>query len=323
MRHREIAFFEGRFVPLAEANINVMTHAFNYGTAVFEGIRGYWNADDEETYLFRPREHFVRMLQNAALLKMRLPYDADALCELTAELVRRNGCREDVYIRPLAYKTARQIGTKLSPGDDFTMFVVPMRDYVDTSRPLAVGVSSWRRVEDNAIPARGKICGAYVNSALAATEARDNGYDEAIVLNAAGKVAEGAAMNIFIVRDGKLVTTPIYADILEGVTRHTVVELARWELGVETEFRPIDRSELYIADEVFFCGTGAQIAAIGSVDRRPIGDGQIGPLTRRLQALYGDVVRGRVGRYHKWLRPCRMAASALEEESPCLAAFGD
>ncbi len=320
MRHCEIAFFEGRFVPLAEANINIMTHAFNYGTAVFEGIRGYWNADDGEVYLFRPREHFVRLLRNAALLKMQLPYDAEMLCELTAELVRRNGYCENVYVRPLAYKTARQIGTKLSPGDDFTMFVVPMHDYVDTSRPLAVGVSSWRRIEDNAIPARGKICGAYVNSALAATEARDNGYDEAIVLNSAGKVAEGAAMNLFIVRDGKLVTTPIYADILEGITRHTVVELAQRELGIETEFRPIDRSELYIADEVFFCGTGAQIAAIGSVDRRTIGDGQPGPLTRRLQTLYGDVVRGRLAGYGHWVLPCRMSAPAREEAAPYLAA---
>jgi len=322
MRHREIAFFEGRFVPLAEANINVMTHAFNYGTAVFEGIRGYWNGDDEEMYLFRPREHFVRLIQNASLLKMGLPYDADVLCELTAELVRRNGYREDVYIRPLVYKTARQIGTKLSPGEDFTMFVVPMRDYVDTSRPLSVGVSSWRRLEDNAIPARGKICGAYVNSALAATEARDNGYDEAIVLNAAGKVAEGAAMNLFILRGGRLVTTPVYADILEGITRHTVVELARWELGIETEFRPIDRSELYIADEIFFCGTGAQIAAIGAVDRRPIGNGQSGPVTRRLQALYADVVRGRVPHYRHWLLPCQMASSYVEDTA-CLAGFGD
>ncbi|MFQ3582037.1 MAG: branched-chain amino acid transaminase [Chloracidobacterium sp.] len=322
MRHREIAFFEGSFVPLAEANINVMTHAFNYGTAVFEGIRGYWSEDDQEIYLFRPREHFVRLIQNASLLKMKLPYDADMLCELATEMVRRNGYREDVYIRPLVYKTARQIGTKLSPGDDVTMFVVPMRDYVDTSRPLAVSVSSWRRVEDNAIPARGKICGAYVNSALAATEARDNGYDEAIVLNSAGKVAEGAAMNVFIVRDGKLVTTPVYADILEGITRHTVVELARWELGIETEFRPIDRSELYIADEVFFCGTGAQIAAIGSVDRRPVGSGQVGPVTRRLQALYGDVVRGRVRHYGKWLLPCQMAAVDVDA-MPCLAGFSE
>ncbi|OYT72495.1 MAG: branched chain amino acid aminotransferase [Chloracidobacterium sp. CP2_5A] len=322
MRHREVAFFEGSFVPLAEANINVMTHAFNYGTAVFEGIRGYWNADDEELYLFRPRDHFARLIQNASLLKMKLPYDADALCDLAVELIQRNGYREDVYIRPLAYKTARQIGTKLSPGDDFTMFVVPMRDYVDTSRPLAVSVSSWRRVEDNAIPARGKICGAYVNSALAATEARDNGYDEAIVLNAHGKVAEGAAMNIFIARNSKLVTTPIYADILEGITRHTVVELARWELGVETDFRPIDRSELYIADEAFFCGTGAQIAAIGSVDRRLVGTGQAGPITRRLQAIYGDVTRGRIGHYRKWLLSCRVTSRSLESAS-CLAGVGD
>lgn len=299
-----IAYFEGRYVPLADAKINVMTHAFNYGTGVFEGIRGYYNREEETTYLFRLSEHFERLMQNAGLLKMRLPYTIDELCGVAVELVRRAGFSQNVYLRPLAYKTACQIGTKLSPGEDLTMFIVPMGDYVDTTRPLAAAVSSWRRIEDNAIPARGKICGSYVNSALAATEARDNGYDEAIVLNEAGKVAEGAAMNLFIIRHGKLVTSPVHSNILEGITRSTVVELAARELQIETEFRLIDRTELYIADEVFFCGTGAQIASVGSIDHRPVGNGETGRITERLQALYGDVVTGKMSRYAHWLTPC-------------------
>lgn len=304
------AYFQGRYVPLAEANINVMTHAFNYGTGVFEGIRGYWNRDTREMYLFRLREHYERFLQNTGFLKMKLPYSAQDLCDISVELVRKNGFDENVYLRPLAYKTACQIGTKLSPGEDVTIFAVPMGDYVDTTRSLAACVSTWRRLEDNAIPARGKICGGYVNSALAATEARDNGYDEAIMLNEAGKVSEGAAMNMFMVRHGKLVTTPVYSNILEGITRSTVVEIAANELGIETEFRQIDRSELYIADEIFFCGTGAQIAGIGSVDRREVGDGDTGPITAKLQAIYSDVVQGRLPEYSKWLTPCSAPVAA-------------
>ncbi len=299
-----IAFFEGKFVPLADAKVNVMTHAFNYGTGVFEGIRGYYNRDEGEIFLFRLREHMNRLVHNCRLLKIEIPFPLEELCDIAADLIRRNGFAEDVYIRPLAYKNAQQIGTKLSPGADITMFAVPMGDYVDTSRPLDVAVSSWWRVEDNAIPARGKICGSYVNSALAATEARDNGFDEAIVLNQSGKVAEGAAMNLFIVRDGKLIGPPVYSNILEGITRSTVTRLALENLGIETEYRPIDRTELYMAEEAFFCGTGAQIAAIGSVDRKPVGDGTTGPITARLQALYGEVVRGRLPRYGDWLTPC-------------------
>lgn len=304
------AYFQGRFVPLAEANINVMTHAFNYGTGIFEGIRGYWNRDQREMYLFRLREHYERFLQNTGFLKMNLPHTAQDLCDISVELVQRNGFEENVYLRPLAYKTACQIGTKLSPGEDVTIFAVPMGDYVDTTRPLAACVSSWRRLEDNAIPARGKICGGYVNSALAATEARDNGYDEAIVLNEMGKVSEGAAMNIFIIRHGKLVTTPVYANILEGITRHTVVEIAANELGIETEFRQIDRSELYIAEEIFFCGTGAQIAGIGSVDHRRIGTGETGAITAKLQAVYAELVQGRLPGYEKWLTACSARTAA-------------
>ncbi|MBX7221637.1 MAG: branched-chain amino acid transaminase [Blastocatellia bacterium] len=304
LQHIGTAYFEGKFVPLADAKVSVMTHAFNYGTGIFEGIRGYYNREEQEVYLFRLAEHYQRLLQNSRLLKIEMPYTVEHLCNLTTELVRLNNFDTDIYVRPLAYKNVCQIGTKLSPGADFTIFAVPMGDYVDTFRALNVGVSSWRRIEDNAIPARGKITGAYVNSALAATEARDNGFDEAIVLSEDGQISEGSAMNFFLIRNGRLVTTPIYANILEGITRHTVTELAKHELGIETEFRPIDRSELYVADEAFFCGTGAQIAPIGSIDRRPLGDGGVGPISAKLQHLYNDVVRGKLRRYSHWLTPC-------------------
>jgi branched-chain amino acid aminotransferase len=298
-----IAFFEGKFVPLSEAKVSVQIHALNYGTGIFEGIRGYYNQEREEIYLFRLADHFRRMLKNCNLIKIELPYTVDDLCNMTIELIRRNNFQRDLYVRPLAYKTSCQIGTKLTPGSDFTMFAVAMDDYIATDRALNVCISSWRRLEDNSIPPRGKICGSYVNSALAATEARDNGFDEAIVLNNDGHVAEGAAMNLFMIRDGKLVTTPITANILEGITRTAIMKFGKEELGLEHETRQIDRSELYMAEELFFCGTGAQIAPIGSVDHRKIGDGKPGPIALEIQKTYDRIVRGRNERYIDWCTP--------------------
>ncbi len=312
MTDSAIAFFEGKFVPLSDAKISVQVHGFNYGTAIFEGIRGYYNPDEEEIYLFRLVEHYRRMLKSCKIIKIELPFNEQELADLTCELVKRNNFRRDIYIRPLAYKTACQIGTKLSPGSDFTVFAVPMDDYIATNRALKVCISSWRRVEDNSIPPRGKICGSYVNSALAATEARDNGFDEAVVLNNDGHVAEGAAMNIFMVRDGRLITTPITANILEGITRTTLAKIAKEEINTEMEVRQIDRSELYIADELFFCGTGAQIAAIGSVDHRNVGDGNPGPITLKLQKLYSDVVRGHNKKYQDWCTPIYKTETATK-----------
>lgn len=300
MTDSAIAFFQGNFVPLSEAKVSVQIHALNYGTAIFEGIRGYYNKEKGEMYLFRLVEHYRRMLKNCKIIKIELPYSAEDLAELTCEMIRRNDYRCDIYVRPLAFKTACQIGTKLTPGSDFSMFAVPMDDYIDTHRPLKVCVSSWRRVEDNSIPPRGKICGSYVNSALAATEARDNGFDEALVLNNDGHVAEGAAMNFFMLRDGKLVTTPITANILEGITRTSIMRIGKEILNIDWEARNIDRSELYMADELFFCGTGAQIASIGSVDHRVIGNGETGAVTAQLQKIYDQIVRAKDERYPEW-----------------------
>ena len=298
------AYFKGQFVPMEQAKVSVMTHAFNYGTAVFEGIRAYWNAEHEQLYVLRLREHYVRLLESAKILRMKLALDADAMSALTVELLQREGYREDVYIRPLAYKADEIIGVRLhNLHDEFTIFATPFGKYIDKDEGAHVCVSSWRRNDDNAIPPRGKVTGAYVNSALIKSEAQLNGFDEAIVLNHDGHVSEGSAENFFMVRGGKLITPPVTANILEGITRSTVIQLAKDELGIETVERQIDRSELYIAEEAFFCGTGVQIAAIASVDHYPVGSGRIGPITSQLRDLYFRVVRGQIEKYRGWCTP--------------------
>jgi len=301
---KKYAFFQGKVVPLEEARVGVMTHALNYGTGVFEGIRGYWNGEHEEIYIFRLREHFVRFEKNCRMMCIGLPHRADDLVEMTLSLVRMHGYRQDVYVRPLAYKASEQIGVSMAGvADDFTMFVSPFGNYVDIDRGLSICVSSWKRSDDNAIPGRAKACGNYVNTALIKNEAVLNGFDEAVVLNYSGFVVEGSAENIFILRDGTLVTPSVADGILEGITRETIIKLAYEELGISTVERAIARTELYYADEVFFTGTGAQVAPVTSVDRRPVGDGEVGPVAGQLQALYFDVVKGRNPKYVDMLTP--------------------
>jgi branched-chain amino acid aminotransferase len=298
------AFFRGEFVPLRDANINVMTHGFNYGTAVFEGIRAYWNAEQEQLFALELVPHYERIRHSARLLMMEVHQSPEELAEITVELLRRDGLREDVYIRPIVYKSSETIGVRLhNLASDIVIFGVPFGQYIDTEGGIRAQVSSWRRTDDNAIPARGKITGAYVNGALAKSEAQLNGFDEAIVLTADGHVSEGSAENLFIVRNGVLVTAPVTDNILEGITRRRLMEMARGELGVNVEERTIDRTELYVADEVFLCGTGAQISPVIEIDRRPIGTGRPGPITRDLSRSYFDAVRGRLPAYRDWLTP--------------------
>jgi branched-chain amino acid aminotransferase len=304
------AFFRGGFVPIEEAKVSVMTHAFNYGTGCFEGIRAYWNEEDEQLYVFRMQEHYQRLLNSARILQIKLPYTVDELGDLTLELLRKEGYRQDAYIRPLAYKSAEGIGVRLHDvEDDLTIFAVPFGRYIEREEGVRAGVSSWRRVDDNAVPARAKITGAYINSALAKTDALLSGYDEAIVLTQEGHVSEGSAENLFLLKNEHLVTPPVTADILEGITRATVMEIAREELGLWTTERQIDRSELYTADEAFFCGTGVQIAAIVEIDHRPIGDGKIGSVVSQLRNLYFDIVRGKEPKYRAWCTPVYSAGS--------------
>ncbi|MGH2416949.1 MAG: branched-chain amino acid transaminase [Candidatus Limnocylindria bacterium] len=298
------AYFRGEFVPLRDANINVMTHGFNYGTAVFEGIRAYWNAEEEQLFGLELLAHYERIRASARLLMMEVRQSPQDLVEITVELLRRDGLREDVYLRPIIYKSSETIGVRLHNLDaDITIFGVPFGQYIDTEGGIRAQVSSWRRTDDNAIPARGKITGAYVTGALAKSEAQLNGFDEAIVLTADGHVSEGSAENLFIVKRGTLITPPVTDNILEGITRGRLMEIARDELGIDVVERQIDRTELYNADEVFLCGTGAQISPVIEIDRRTIGSGRPGPVARDLSRTYFDAVRGRTPAYRDWLTP--------------------
>ena len=298
------AFFQGNIVPLSEAKIGVMTHAFNYGTAVFEGIRGNWNEETQTTYLFRLRDHFERLAQSSKILTLKMNQTVDRLCEIAVELVERSGFTEDVYLRPMVYLSSEQLGVRLhNLESDTLIFLTPFPAYLpETAR---CHTSTWRRVDDTGIPPRAKVTGIYVNSALAKTEAVLNGFDEAIMLNANGHVSEGSGENIFMVRKGKLIMPGPADNVLEGITAASVVELARKELGIETVEREIDRSELYIADEIFMTGTAAHLTPIVEVDRRIVGNGRPGPITSQLSSLFFDCIRGKNEKYSTWSTPAR------------------
>jgi branched-chain amino acid aminotransferase len=278
-----------------------MTHALNYGTAVFAGVRAYWNPDQAALFLFRPLDHFRRFLESARMMRMSLNLTPEQLLEITRRLLRADDYHRDIYIRLLNYKSDEIIGVRLHDlKDDLTIFAVPFDQYVPNDTDAHVTISSWRRVDDNAIPARGKVSGAYVNSALIKTDAQLAGFDEAIVLNQDGHVSEGSAENIFIVRGGALVTPPVTDNILEGITRRSIVELAQSELGLPVVERAIDRTELYLCDELFLTGTAAQITAVTHIDHRPVGAGKMGPITSQLRALYYDILRACNPRYSQW-----------------------
>jgi len=298
-----IVWFNDQFVRLAEANVNILTHALNYGTGVFEGIRGYFEEKQQDLFLVRPVEHYERWKRNAGILRIEIPPSAKELAELTAELCRRNRFQRHVYVRPLAYKSSARIGVAPDQNDAYALVVVPFGDYFDSAKGLKAGVVSWRRVEDTAIPGRAKICGAYVNSVLATDEARRNGFDEAIFLTENGHVSEGATCNLFIFRNGKLITPPGTDNILEGITRASIIDLARSEMKLDVVERSIGRSELYVSDEVFFTGTAVELAPIVSVDHRPVGKGEVGPVAAKLRSLYVEATRGRIPAYRHWLWP--------------------
>jgi len=310
-----IVWFKEKFVPESDSRVPLLTHCLQYGTGVFEGIRAHFDHASEEMLLFRAFDHFDRMAHNVKFLNLRLPLPPAELVRVAVELIRLNDFRTDTYVRPIAFKSSTRVGVTLPDEETFAMVAVPMGAYLDTTHGLHCGVSSWRRLQDNSIPCRAKICGAYVNSALAAQEARDRGFDEAIFLNEAGHVAEGSAMNLFLVRQGRLVTPDPASGILEGITRDTVMTLARELLDVGTDIRPVDRTELYVADEVFLCGTAARIAPVIRIDGREVGNGKIGDLTVELQRRYDSVVRGRLAEYRSWVEPvygyARTARSAV------------
>ena len=300
----KFAYFKGEIVPYNQASVGVATHALNYGTGAFAGVRAYWNADEEQLFIFRPLDHFKRFLNSSRLLLMELGVTPEELTDITVQLLRTENFRQNVYIRPLAYKSDELIGVRLHDlTDDFTIFAIPFDRYVKNDTGAHVTFSSWRRVDDNMIPARGKITGTYINSAFIKTDAAKAGFDEALVLNIDGHLSEGSAMNFFMIRDGVLLTPPVTDNILEGITRRTIMELADKEFGIPVVERSIDRTEVYLADEIFLTGTAAQITAVTMVDHRPIGGGQMGPVTQKLRALFHEVVTGRNSNYRHWNHP--------------------
>lgn len=301
---RELAFFEGKIVPIEEAKISIKTNSFHYGTAVFEGIRAYWNEDEEQLYILAGKEHYERLLKNARAMFMELPYTAEDLVEITKELLKQSGVREDIYIRPIVYFRDLKLTPKLvGYTPEIAIYLYPFGAYLDPEKGIRAKVSSWIRNDDNSIPSRYKIAGAYVNSALAKTEALMAGYDEAIMLNANGYVAEGSGENIFVVRNGIVATPGVNEHILEGITRALVIRILREDMGVEVVERPIARSELYIADEIFMTGTAAEVTPIVEVDNRKIGTGKVGEITKQLQEIFFNAVRGKVEKYKYLLTP--------------------
>ncbi len=300
-----IAYFEGEYVPLRDAKVSIMTHAFMYGTATFEGIRGYWNAEHETLYVLFVREHCERIRNSAKMLLMEDLPSVDELVEIVLETVRRNHDREDVYVRPSFYKSTKAIGVRLHHLEH-QLYVItsPFGNYIDTEKGVRVMTSTWRRNADEALPARGKIVGGYVNMAFQKSEAELNGFDEALVLTPDGHASEGSAANLFVVRGGVLITPPVSDDILEGVTRGAILGLAR-DAGIPIEIRSVDRSELYVCDEVFLCGTGVQVSPVIEVDHRAVGTGAIGPVSRLMSERYFAAVRGNLPEYRSWLSPIK------------------
>lgn len=301
MPEQQMAYFDGEFVPVSDANVNIQCRALNYGLGCFEGIRAYWRGEDEKLFIFRVEDHYARMLKSCKILQLDVGLTAAQMVEITDELCCMNGYACDTYLRPLAFDNSFQLSPVISHEDNvFALYGFPLRDYLDTSKGIKVCVSSWRRVSDNMIPARAKPTAAYLNSALARWEAQANGFTEAICLTNDGYVSEGSAEHVFLVYDGELVTPTSQDDNLDGITRKTLIELASQELGRKVTERRVSRTELYVADEVFFCGTGAEVTPVTAVDYRQVGDGAMGPVTRELQELFFNVVKGRVEKYARW-----------------------
>ncbi|MEO6914128.1 MAG: branched-chain amino acid transaminase [Candidatus Baltobacteraceae bacterium] len=294
----------GEFRKYDDAKVGLLTHGLQYGTGCFEGIRGYWDAESRELNLLQLSDHYERLALSAKMLLMKLPHSTADLIKITTDLCSLNGFETDIYIRPCSYKAAEDIGVRLhNVPDAFAIIPVPFTRYLDASNGLKTCVSSWRRVDDSCAPPRAKITGLYVNSALAKSEAVENGYDEAILLSHDGHISEGSAENIFLVRNGILYTPDPSQNVLEGCTRRSIMEIAKNEFGIEIVERSIDRGELYCADEVFFTGTAAGVVHVQSVDRRIVGDGTIGPVTRKLADLYNRAIRGKEPKYNRWLTP--------------------
>jgi branched-chain amino acid aminotransferase len=299
-----MAFFKDRIVPYGEAKIGLLTHALNYGTGVFAGVRGYWNADEGKLFVFRLDDHVRRLHESARLLRMNLALSEAATARAILDLLKAESLKEDCYVRPLAFYGDEVIGVRLHGLTPFISIVaLPFGLYIDKADGAHCTVSSWRRPSDNVIPARGKITGSYANSAFAKSDAELSGFDEAILLNQDGHVSEGSGENIFLIRRGVVATPSLNQSVLEGITRRSLITLLRDELGLTVEERAIERGDLFMADEVFLSGTAAQVTAVSQIDHRPVGTGKLGPTTDKLRKLFFDVVRGKVAKYRGWCTP--------------------
>jgi len=299
---KSLAFFKGKITPLEDAKVGIMTHALHYGTGVFEGIRGNWNEDKGAIVVFRLREHYDRMIRGCKILNIELPYSVDDLIGITTELIKKCGYKEDIYIRPLAYKSEEKVANlKLHElASDFTLMIVPFGNYIDNEKSIKCQTSSWRRPDDSMMPTGVKLSGLYTTSILAKTEAIMAGFDEAILLNHDGSVSEGSGENLFMVIGDEIITPAETENCLLGITRDCVVEIAKNEMNIEVSSRKIHRSEIYLADEIFLTGTAAHITSVGSLDNRKIGNNDVGPLTKELQSIYFKAVRGNNSKYQKW-----------------------
>jgi branched-chain amino acid aminotransferase len=299
-----MAFFRGQVVPYGEAQLGLLTHGLNYGTGVFAGIRGYWNQEEGRLFVFRLADHVRRLHESARLLRMSLPLGEDATSDGILALLRAEDLRQDCYVRALAFYADEVIGVRLhglTPA--LAAVAVPFGLYINKADGAHCTVSSWKRPDDNVVPPRGKITGSYINSALAKSDAELAGFDEAILLNSAGMVSEGSGENVFLVRRGTVVTPSLNQSVLEGITRRSLLTLIKDELRMTVEERPVERGELFLADEIFLTGTAAQITAVTRVDHRPVGTGQMGPVATRLRSLFFDVVRGQSPKYRAWCTP--------------------
>lgn len=298
------AFMKNRVCPIKNATVPIQSKAIQYGLGCFSGIRGHWNSKQKNLFLFRLQDHFERFAQAAKILGMKLNYNYPQFKKLIIDLVKKNKVKEDVYIRPTLYAASVLLTPRFdNDDDDLAVYMMSLKDYFHTATGLNVCISSWRRIDDDVISVKAKSTGAYAGSALAKTEAILDGYDEALFLNRDGKVCEATGANIFGVKDGELWTPPLGSNILNGITRRSLLELARKEMNLEVREEDFDRSMLYSFDELFLSGTAAKVTYISAVDHRKIGNGKEGEITIALKNLYDRTTLGTLNGYQKWLIP--------------------
>jgi len=310
-QHPKYLWLNGEMTRWEDANVHITSIGWSSVSAVFEGIRGYWNAEQEELYVFRLREHCDRLMRSMRLMRMEERFDSETVFNACITLLKENDCREDTYIRPLAYFGTASRGAFLGGGEaDLLITTAPNPSHLLTGTTQTASVSSYRRISEDVMPPRVKNLSNYRNSQLASTEARLNGYDTAIILNPAGHVTEGPGACLFMVRNGVVTTPDLTSGILESITRDAFLTLCRETLGLKTEERVVDRTELYVADEVFFAGTAAEVTPITMIDHFKIGTGEIGPVTSQLEHLFNDVLRGISPAYAAWRAPVGLRALA-------------